>query len=118
MSYWKGLGVKLGIAGVIGVICVSPIAFYLYNKYFKRRSAIQDEYTNTSDISSTINESVSVNLPPLSGSKVSKVLSKICDNVLNNLALAYDIIKEDFNKIENSGNLELDKLKLSCNLFL
>ena len=120
-NFWRELTIKLGI----GFICISPIGIYYLYKYFKSRvknNFIESNNTFTSEITNSISDSISQ--PPLTEDKVNKVISKICENVLNNLALAYDIIREDYdankkefrNEYNSMKDFDIPKLKLGCNL--
>ena len=113
----------IGVTVIFGSIGIS----YLYKYFFKKdKNDVKEKDLESETESEIINSETdtikkSIYAPPIDESKVNKILNKISENVIHNLSLAYDIIREDYdieNKRFKNGkfmtveNLTLGKFKI------
>lgn len=103
---------KIQIAIGIPLLVIFPVT-YLFMKFYKNKSKRNEELNEESnivktedvvdDMSETRSELSQINLNEkkltlLDATLVKKILSKICENVFSNLVMAYDILREDYDK--------------------
>jgi hypothetical protein len=129
--YFNKILIGLGI----GFLAITPFGiFYYWNKYIRRNKNKSKNDQNITNINvpkqplkeeksnSNISSNTSNSKPPLDEKRVGKILNRICENILNVLAVSCDIIKQDYIVEEKrfksiGGNMKdftLEAFKLGC----
>jgi hypothetical protein len=130
---------KILISLGIGFLAITPFGIFYYWNKLKRKNnkkskndpnsktnnfpqqSNKDEKSNLNNIINTQNSK-----PPLDEIKVNKLLTRICENILNVLAVSCDIIKQDYvveeKRFKSIGNnmkeFTLEAFKLGCKFLL